>query len=284
MTIKELRQQTGLSQREFADIFHLNTRTLQTWEQGTRKTPAYVLWAIENLSEHNSTEKYVTGAISFRPITEDEKNMSQGMRDMSKTPLTESEIDFVKKQAATIKIPADILIFNDPGHIESGTAYDFTKDKIYVTRNVFPDTKYFSTHPRDILSVRAVLAHEYYGHRPNREEYLTDRKNSPDPEHPMYTTPLWEDECRASINAAKTTPGLTQKERSDLLMDAIYRAKENYQLIEIDDSMKEIMYGYSSKERKITYPVVPIRYVDEASIDGIQFDGHNHIDLSEVRD
>ena len=51
MTILELRQKTGLSQSQFAKRFHLNVRTVQTWEQGTRKTPDYVIWLITRVLE-----------------------------------------------------------------------------------------------------------------------------------------------------------------------------------------------------------------------------------------
>ena len=51
MTILELRQKTGLSQGQFAKRFHLNVRTVQTWEQGTRKTPDYVIWLIARVIE-----------------------------------------------------------------------------------------------------------------------------------------------------------------------------------------------------------------------------------------
>lgn len=51
MTILELRQKTGLSQSQFAKRFHLNVRTVQTWEQGTRKTPDYVIWLIAKVIE-----------------------------------------------------------------------------------------------------------------------------------------------------------------------------------------------------------------------------------------
>lgn len=51
MTILELRQKTGLSQSQFAKRFHLNVRTLQTWEQGTRKTPDYIIWLIARVIE-----------------------------------------------------------------------------------------------------------------------------------------------------------------------------------------------------------------------------------------
>lgn len=51
MTILELRQKTGLSQSKFAGHFHLNVRTIQQWEQGTRKTPDYVIWLIARVIE-----------------------------------------------------------------------------------------------------------------------------------------------------------------------------------------------------------------------------------------
>ncbi len=51
MTILELRQKTGLSQSQFAKRFHLNVRTVQTWEQGTRKTPDYIIWLITRVIE-----------------------------------------------------------------------------------------------------------------------------------------------------------------------------------------------------------------------------------------
>ena len=43
MTIKELRQQTGLSQSAFAKYFEIPLRTVQDWEQGKRKPPEYLV-------------------------------------------------------------------------------------------------------------------------------------------------------------------------------------------------------------------------------------------------
>lgn len=111
------------------------------------------------------------------------------------------------------------------------------------------------------MNVRAVLAHEYYGHRPYRDEYLSDMKQGDD----YHTTPIWQDECRASINAAKTAHNLTEKDKYNLIMDAIYRAKEFGHLIEMDNFMKEVVYGYSNKEKNISYNITPINYVSETS-------------------
>lgn len=48
MTIWELRRKTGLSQRQFAEQYHLNLRTLQNWEQG-RPVPDSVLYMLNTL-------------------------------------------------------------------------------------------------------------------------------------------------------------------------------------------------------------------------------------------
>lgn len=190
--------------------------------------------------------------------------MANGMRDTSKTPLSESEIEYVKSEIQRIGADLSVFVFNDEEHLSASTCYNFVEDKIYITRNVFPDEKYGSTHPRDLMSVRAVLAHEYFGHRTYRDEYLSDMEHGDD----YHTTPIWQDECRASINAAKTAANLTDRDKSNLVMDAIYRAKEFGHLIEMDDFMKEVVYGYSSGEKNITYNITPINYVSEAGAIG----------------
>ena len=50
-TIKQLRQQTGLSQSQFAKKFHINVRTLQRWEQGQTPTPDYVVFMVGKILE-----------------------------------------------------------------------------------------------------------------------------------------------------------------------------------------------------------------------------------------
>lgn len=49
MTIKEIRKDMGLSQKDFSDRFGLSVRTLQNWEQGRREVPVYVLKMIEEI-------------------------------------------------------------------------------------------------------------------------------------------------------------------------------------------------------------------------------------------
>ena len=195
----------------------------------------------------------------IRFITINDKEMSNGQRNTSKTPLTDEEINFIKSEINRIQADPSVFIFNDRDHIQTSTCYNFVDDKIYVTRNVFPDLKYSSAHPRDIMSVGAVLAHEYYGHRTYRDEYINDYKKSPD----FHTTPYWQDECRASITAAKLAPNLTEKDKSNLVMDAIYRAQEYNHHIEMDAFMKEVVYGYTDGEKNITHGITPIKYISQ---------------------
>jgi hypothetical protein len=197
-----------------------------------------------------------------------DKEMANGMRNQEKIPLSEEEIAFVKREIEIINADMNIFIFNDKEHIQQSTCYNSDEDKIYVTKNIFPNIKYGSTHPRDLLSVRAVLAHEYYGHRPNREEYLQDSITG------KITTPYWKDECRASINAAKITPNLTEDDKKNLILDAVYRAKEAGMVIEYDEFMKKTMYpqyyemgGNNNGERNITPNLEPIKFVSKKSVE-----------------
>ena len=51
MSVRELRDKTGLSQTKFALKFHLNVATLRTWEQGIRVCPEHVLYMMTRILE-----------------------------------------------------------------------------------------------------------------------------------------------------------------------------------------------------------------------------------------
>ena len=42
MTIKEARQAAGLTQKQMSDFFEIPLRTIESWDAGDRKPPAYV--------------------------------------------------------------------------------------------------------------------------------------------------------------------------------------------------------------------------------------------------
>ncbi|MEI3376346.1 MAG: helix-turn-helix domain-containing protein [Coriobacteriales bacterium] len=50
MQVAEMRKQTGLSQRQYAECFGIPVRTLQQWEQNKSTPPSYVISMMERLS------------------------------------------------------------------------------------------------------------------------------------------------------------------------------------------------------------------------------------------
>ena len=153
------------------------------------------------------------------------RKMANGQRKSIFEPLSEDDKKFVYSEAEAIGIPKDIIVFRE-GHV---TGYVDSRDKIYISSSVFPSND-GSLHNRDNLSVRAVLAHEYYGHRKYRNTRLKQGS--------------WQDEFRASYSAAINTPNLSDKDRQMLMRDALDRASEAGVKINITKTIRRFLYGY----------------------------------------
>ena len=147
-----------------------------------------------------------------------------GLRRSPLNILSETEIERLKNEIRIIKADESVFVFNK-GQF---TGYVSERDIIYVRGNVFPSND-GSVHPRDLMSERAVLAHEYYGHRAYRETKLRDGS--------------WNDEFRASYMAAKNTPNLNDEDRQYLILDAVERSKEAGVTITYNGFMRRILYG-----------------------------------------
>jgi DNA-binding transcriptional regulator YiaG len=52
LSIKELRELTGLSQDKFAKEYHLSSPTLRRWEQGVTQTPEHYLYSMNELFKY----------------------------------------------------------------------------------------------------------------------------------------------------------------------------------------------------------------------------------------
>ena len=206
-------------------------------------------------------------------VTKD-KNMSLGLRMFGNRELTFDEISIVRKAICEIEADESVFVFNDMDHLMH-TCYVAKDDKVYIGCDVFPDTDHGSIHPRDLMSIRAVLAHEYYGHRLYREEYLNDELLG------VETTPEWKDESRASRTAAQKAPGLTQMDRANLCQDAVFRAHEYGFEMEIDSFMKEAVWGYGNSEKYFTRPV-KIRFIRIAGNSGNENEWENDSEMPEL--
>ena len=49
MKIKELRDLTGMSQREFALYFNISVRSIQEWEQERKSPPSYLVGLLKRI-------------------------------------------------------------------------------------------------------------------------------------------------------------------------------------------------------------------------------------------
>ena len=158
---------------------------------------------------------------------------ASGLRKSPHYYLTDQDIDMLKAEINAIKADISKFKFNKGTH----TGYSDDLDEVLVCGDVFPDDIY-SSHPRDMMSARAVLAHEYYGHRANQGTLLP--KGS------------WNDEFRASYMAARDAPGLTEQDRMLLVLDAMERAKEAGVVIHWNYFMRSVVYGidYEQTETK----------------------------------
>lgn len=55
--VRELRQRTGLTQERFCEVYGIPKRTLENWEQGSRKPPEYVVALLERAVEQDKRIK-----------------------------------------------------------------------------------------------------------------------------------------------------------------------------------------------------------------------------------
>ena len=142
--------------------------------------------------------------------------------------LTDSEIDNLKKEIREIGADENFFRFNEG----SQTGYVDKTKLIMVKGDVLPDK--YSSHPRDRMSSKAALAHEYYGHK-----YFDDLYGKRNPR-----IGAWNDEFRASYNVAINAPNLGEMDRMYLMADALERAKEAGVKIKMTAIIKRILYGY----------------------------------------
>lgn len=142
----------------------------------------------------------------------EQRNFSMGLRRATKS-LSDEEVEIIYKEIKRIKADPSVFSIDKTGRAK--TAYREVSDRIVVGSNVFPDLENPSN-MTDKLSVACVLAHEYYGHRSMREEYLKED---------VDTTNTALDEFKASFLAYKNAPNLTDEEREMLLYQAYETAK-----------------------------------------------------------
>ena len=56
MTFKDLRQLSGMTQKQFADYFGIPKRTIENWEAGVNQCPQYLLDLMQYKLEKENTQ------------------------------------------------------------------------------------------------------------------------------------------------------------------------------------------------------------------------------------
>jgi len=151
-----------------------------------------------------------------------------GYRQSRHNVLTEKDVEHLLGEIDAIGADRSVFRFNE-GYT---TTFSDKKGVIYVKGNVYPDLN--SKHPRDLMSERAVLAHEYYGHY----KFFRSKFKAGD----------WRDEMRASYIAALKAPNLSDEDRAYLMLDAYERAREAGIILEYSKKAREIIYGYKEQD------------------------------------
>ena len=150
-----------------------------------------------------------------------------GHRTNRSRQLTDAEIAQLLEDIDALGADPSVFRFNEG----SQTGFSDRTGNINVRGDVLPDLS--SNHPRDLMSTRAVLAHEYYGHK-----HFDDVFGTRNP-----AIGAWNDEFRASYNAALNAPNLSDMDRMLLMQDALERAREANVSIHMTDTIRRILYG-----------------------------------------
>jgi len=153
-----------------------------------------------------------------------ENRSAGGLRRSPFVRLGDKDIEHLLNEIDTIGAEREVFLFN----IGFQTGYSDETGFINIRGDIFPEKT--SIHPKDMMSERAVLGHEYYGHY----MFAPSRFEAGD----------WRDEFRASYISSIKTPYLTNDDRRYLMLDAYERAKEGGHILEYSKKAREIIYGY----------------------------------------
>lgn len=184
---------------------------------------------VDDMSYKDWKEKFVSNdkftSINNDDIIKSDRLMAQGQRKSFLVSLSDDDKAFINNEIEAIE--ADISVFQFRNYRPTG--YSDERDKIYISSSVFPSND-GSMHSTDLLSVRATLAHEYYGHRKYRGTKVPQGS--------------WNDEFRASYMAAKNCPNLSDEDRRLLVLDALERAKTAGVSVRYNNFIRKCLYGY----------------------------------------
>ena len=187
--------------------------------EGRRQNVYTKKWTNAADSDILEERKNFTPSRSERPA----RAMANGPRRGSLTIVSDAEQQMIRKWADELKVPQNVLSFNTG----SMTSFDDETGLINIRGDIFPSD--YAPNIDSILSAKAALAHEYYGH------YL---------HHTQFKIGDWRDEFQASYRAALDAPNLSDTDRILLMVDAFERPKTAGVTVELNKIARRIIYGF----------------------------------------
>ena len=90
MTIKELRQITGLSQKAFGEKYHIPKRSIENWEGGQRQVSETILYLLERAVKEDYKMRYVL----IDDCTSEKSAMYEDLFDSKEDAIRQAEAEW----------------------------------------------------------------------------------------------------------------------------------------------------------------------------------------------
>lgn len=90
MTIKELREITGLSQKAFGEKYHIPKRSIENWEGGQRKPSETILYLLERAVKEDYKMRYVL----IDDCTSEKSAMYEDLFDSKEDAIRQAEAEW----------------------------------------------------------------------------------------------------------------------------------------------------------------------------------------------
>lgn len=113
MDIKDMRLQTGMTQKEFGEYFNIPVRTIENWETGKRNPPEYVAELIKYKYEKEGLGMLNLGEYKLKDVEESEMFYVTTLDTNIIVTLDPQELE-PYKTVGKIKVYHDGLYFGSP--------------------------------------------------------------------------------------------------------------------------------------------------------------------------
>lgn len=99
--IRDIREDSDMTQAQVADILFVNRRTYSCYETGSRMIPPYILSKIADL--FNTSVDYLMGRTDEKKPYPKSKNPNVSLRTIDATGLTDEQIQHIKNFISDLK-------------------------------------------------------------------------------------------------------------------------------------------------------------------------------------